>query len=61
MLGGRENTFGTNRGNLNSEDTGENGGNDDSNASSSWSSRGGYHSSHGGGSFGNRMRSYDDR
>ncbi|CAF1566550.1 unnamed protein product [Adineta ricciae] len=65
--GGRDNAFGSNRGNTTADDTGENGGNsnggggDDSSApSSSWSSRGGYHS-RGGGSFGNRVRSYDDR
>ena len=67
LLGGRDNAFGSNRGNTNADDAGENGGNsnggggDDSSApSSSWSSRGGYHS-RGGGSFGNRVRSYDDR
>lgn len=67
LLGGRDNTFGSNRGNTNADDTGENGGNtngsggDDSSApSTSWSSRGGYHS-RGGASFGNRVRSYDDR
>ncbi len=62
-LGGRDNPFGSNRANNNPEDSGENGGggggDDTSVPSSSWS-RGGYHS-RGGGSFGNRVRSYDDR
>ncbi|CAF0949761.1 unnamed protein product [Rotaria sordida] len=61
--GGRDHTFGSNRGNNNTEDSGEIGGNtggdDTSGSSSSWS-RGGYHS-RGGGGFSNRVRSYDDR
>ncbi|CAF1014462.1 unnamed protein product [Rotaria sp. Silwood1] len=63
--GGRDHTFGSTRGNNNSEDSGEtvggSGGDDTSGPSSSTSwSRGGYHS-RGGGAFGNRVRSYDDR
>ncbi|CAM4908108.1 unnamed protein product [Rotaria socialis] len=58
--GGRDHAFGPTRGNNNAEDSGDTGGGDDaSGPSSSWS-RGGYHS-RGGGAFGNRVRSYDDR
>ncbi len=61
--GGRDNTYGSNRGNNNnnnSDDNGENGngGDETSVPSSSWS-RGSHQSR--GASFGNRIRSYDDR
>ncbi|CAF4138529.1 unnamed protein product, partial [Adineta steineri] len=59
--GGRDNTYGSNRGNNNnSDDNGENGntGDETAGSSSSWS-RSNYHPR--GGSFGNRIRSFDDR
>ncbi|CAF3691301.1 unnamed protein product [Rotaria sordida] len=56
--GGRDHTYGSNRTNNNSDDNIENGNTADETSSSSWS-RSNYHSR--GGSFGNRVRSYDDR
>ncbi|UJR14135.1 hypothetical protein I4U23_001129 [Adineta vaga] len=59
--GGRDNTYGSNRGNSNnnnSDDNGENGNTNEETSTSSWS-RTNYNSR--GGSFGNRVRSYDDR
>lgn len=63
-LGGRDHAFSSNRGNNNNntEDNGETIGGtpgDDTSGPSSWS-RGSYHP-RGGGLFGNRVRSYDDR
>jgi len=65
--GGREPNFGPNRGNNNGEDNGENsasgggGGGEESSTGSSWSRGTGFHNRNTGGTFNNRVRSYDDR